>query len=272
VLWWHRALARNERQGMEHTKGIIRRLEKLTEHGHRLSEVFTDWVAAMALAYAGVGDVHAAVTGIRDTREAEYLRIARKYGAEMALLAEATGLLAMVFEDGPGDHLGRLYMDIGTPNDRLGQFFTPYEVSRAMAAMSLSDMSELLATRDYIPLGEPACGSCGMVIAVAEEMRARGHNPQQQLVVHATDLSMTAVHMAYVQLTLMHIPAMVVHGNTLTLEAFSVWCTFSWSAGHWDLRRPFRERGRTTLDTDPMPVVDVAVEQGQLQLFGGLHG
>lgn len=244
------------------TKEIVRRLEKLTGHGHRLSEVFSDWCAAMALAYSGAGDVHAQVNGVRDTREAEYLRIARKYGDGMTLLAEATGLLLLVFEEGPGDHLGRLYMDLGTPNDRLGQFFTPYELSRAMAAMSLSDMTELLAARDYITLGEPACGSCGMVIAVAEEMRARGHNPQHQLVVHATDLSLTAVHMAYVQLTLMHLPAMVVHGNTLTLEAFSVWRTFAWCAGHWEYRRPFGERSAA-------PVVDASHEQGQLSLFGG---
>lgn len=258
---------------MDHAKDISRRLQKLTDHGHRLSEVFTDWCAAMALTFAGVGDGHAAVTGIRDTREAEYMRIARKYGADMGQMGEAMGILVMLFEDGPGDHLGRLYMDIGSPNDRLGQFFTPYELSRAMAAMSLSDMSELLATRDYITLGEPACGSCGMVIAVAEEMRARGHNPQKQLVVHATDLSLTAVHMAYVQLSMLNIPAMVVHGDTLRLEAFSVWRTFAWSTGGWDLRRPFCERGRATiLDTDPTPVVDVAVEQGQLQLFGGTHG
>lgn len=56
------------------TKEIVRRLEKLTGHGHRLSEVFSDWCAAMALAYSGAGDVHAQVNGVRDTPTSLRLR------------------------------------------------------------------------------------------------------------------------------------------------------------------------------------------------------
>lgn len=46
-----------------------------------------------------------------------------------------------------------------------------------------------------------------------------------QLVITATDIDLKCVHMCYLQLSLYGIPAVVIHGNTLTLEEWSHWFT-----------------------------------------------
>ncbi len=58
-------------------------------------------------------------------------------------------------------------------------------------------------------------------------------NYQQNLHVTAVDLDSTCVHAAYVQFSLLHIPATVIHGNTITLEEFSHWFTPAYVWGAW---------------------------------------
>jgi hypothetical protein len=55
---------------------------------------------------------------------------------------------------------------------------------------------------------------------------------------HATciDIDATAAHMAYVQLSLLHIPAIVVHGNTLSMEQWGYWLTPAHVLGFWDAK------------------------------------
>jgi hypothetical protein len=61
--------------------------------------------------------------------------------------------------------------------------------------------------------------------------------------------------MAYAQLTLMHIPAVVVHGNTLSLEESDHWYTPAHILGgwNWKLRRRFDAAGAHTIETVPQP-------------------
>ena len=67
-----------------------------------------------------------------------------------------------------------------------------------------------------------------MPIAFAEVMKEKGYNPQKQLLVIAQDLDIKAVHMAYIQLSLLGLQAKVYHMNTLTLETYSEWKTPFW--------------------------------------------
>ena len=94
----------------------------------------------------------------------------------------------------------------------------------------------LVAQHGFVTAQEPACGSGGMVIAFAKAMLERGLNPQQQLHVTATDLDVTAVHMAVIQLGLCGIPARIVHGDTLKLETFSTYETPHHHLGFWDMK------------------------------------
>jgi hypothetical protein len=67
-------------------------------------------------------------------------------------------------------------------------------------------------------------------------LKEEGINYQQQLHVTAIDLDLLAVHMAYVHCTLLHIPAIIVHGDTLRAKTYSVWRTFAHVMGFWDAK------------------------------------
>jgi type I restriction-modification system DNA methylase subunit len=130
-------------------------------------------------------------------------------------------------------------MEIDAGNARTGQFFTPYALSRTIAELTISDDIITNAVNEYgfFTLQEPAIGSGGMVIAAAETCKERGHNYQQCMCATGIDVDSRCVHMAYIQLSLLGIPAVIVHGNTLTLETFGrPWYTPQYILGRWEHR------------------------------------
>ena len=72
---------------------------------------------------------------------------------------------------------------------------------------------------------EPTCGSGTMVIACIWEMKKRGFDYRNKSFFVAQDIDIRCVWMAYIQLTLYQIPAVVIHSNTLTMESWSYWYT-----------------------------------------------
>jgi hypothetical protein len=105
-----------------------------------------------------------------------------------------------------------------------------------------------------------------MIIALAHAMREAGFNQQQTLHVTAVDVDIRAVHMAYIQLSLLHIPAVIVHGNALTLEEWSHWHTPARVLGGWRFRiEPDKVTG---IIADSAPKAAGAPRgKGQLELF-----
>ncbi|MFQ3896582.1 hypothetical protein [Sphingobium sp. R-7] len=98
-----------------------------------------------------------------------------------------------------------------------------------------------------------------MVIALAQTMRDIGHNYQRHLHVTAIDIDPRAIHMAYVQLSLLHIPAHLIVGNALSGEIQDHWFTPAHILGGWTARLALRQRcgpvaetaQRTTIATGP---------------------
>lgn len=122
----------------------------------------------------------------------------------------------------------------------------------------------------FITLCEPACGAGGMVLASAEAIRVAGLNYQQVMHVTAVDVDSTACHMAYIVCTLAHIPAIIVEGNSLTLEERGHWLTPAHVLGGWDARLRRRKRAEPApavagdagvIDEPPVPA-DRAVQIG----------
>lgn len=128
----------------------------------------------------------------------------------------------------PGDVMGQVFMQIGSPNQARGQVFTPDCLCETMAMLQVGDgvaLQKLIDEKGFITVQEPACGSGATVIAFAKQMMVKGLNYQQHMHATAIDVDIRAVHLAYLQLTLLHIPAKVIHGNTLTLDCWSQWHT-----------------------------------------------
>ena len=156
------------------------------------------------------------------TREEHYLAIVKQYTPEaFQKFPELLGMLVACLEQEPTDVLGVLYHRLELHNEQSGQFFTPYPVCQAMAKMLVHDAKHLVAEQEFIRAHEPCVGSGAMVIALAQALREEGINYQQCLHVTAIDLDLLAVHMAYVHCTLLHIPAIIVHGDTLRVKTYS---------------------------------------------------
>lgn len=129
---------------------------------------------------------------------------------------------------GFNDYLGELYMRSETSNSKAGQFFTPYDVSKMCAEVSISeDVVKCGIEQDKIlTLSEPACGAGGMVIAAADVLYYKYHfNISRNLLVECSDIDSRCVHMTYLQLGLAGIPAVIYRRNTLTMETWERWET-----------------------------------------------
>jgi hypothetical protein len=109
-------------------------------------------------------------------------------------------------------------------------------------------------------------GSGAMVIALAHEMRELGINYQQHLHVTATDVDPKCVHMAYVQFALLHIPAVIIHGNTLSREEFGRWYTPAHIMDGWTWKIRLEPEGAHEIQgvpEDPKPDRPGPEDEGQ---------
>lgn len=219
-----------------HKKEIVSLLRDNSRR-HRLHEVFTDFVELGAL-----GISYAVDQRQREKRDGRFADIVRRYERhELDRFPRMLAVLVRWLECGFADCLGDLFMSLELGNSARGQFFTPYELSALMARITIGDVRSHSKQHGFITLNEPACGSGGMLIACADAIHEQGENYQQVMHAIAVDVDATAVHMAYLQLSLLHVPAIVIHGNTLTLEEWAHWVTPSHVMGGWDARLRLRK-------------------------------
>jgi hypothetical protein len=212
-------------------KPIVKLLERNTG-ARRMVHVFDDFVEMFAISFRNSVDKR----GWQE-REDQYLRIAGKYDKEqLGRFAEAFALVVQAMEAEPRDVLGHLYMSLDLGNEAMGQFYTPYDIARLMADMQGKALTRQVEERGFAEIYEPACGAGAFMVAASEAFKAKGFNPQTQLHVTAEDLSAQAVHMIYIHLTLLHIPAVVCRRNTLSMETFDTWYTPAHILGGWSRR------------------------------------
>ena len=203
-------------------KNIIKTMTALS-HRHDTWRVFSDFVEMSAVSIANACDKF---HPDHDKREARYMEIVKAYTAEeLNDFAKMLGMLTQQLEVSPGDVLGEIFMEMDLGSKWHGQFFTPYALCKVTASMMACDFEERLKSKPFITVNEPASGGGAMLIALAEVMTAKNINFQKCLHVTAQDLDLKAVHMSYVQLSLLGIPGIVIHGNTLLNEKKSMWYT-----------------------------------------------
>lgn len=187
---------------------------------HKLSgtyseyEIFSDWVKAYALSISNTTDIRQGK--IWEDRERQYMELVKKHGA--ATMLEFSTMNAMLVEElekDMRDVLGEVYMSTGLGSKSTGQFFTPFHLSYLTARTSLESQLDHLQKNEQIKLNEPSCGSGGMIIAVAKVLKENGMNYQRKMKVVAQDLDWKAVYMAYAQLSMLGIDAVVIQGDTL---------------------------------------------------------
>lgn len=237
----------------DHQKELVRLVSSL---GYRHShwQVFSDFAEMGAISLSNAVDL-----ANREKREARYMEVIKRYRPdELQTFPKMLAELTLALEHKPEDVLGRSFHDLELHNKWAGQYFTPYPVCQMMARMTLTDSGDIEAKikeRGFLTAQEPACGSGAMIIALAQEMHAAGINYQQHLHVTAVDVDTKCVHMAYLQFSLLHIPAIIVHGNSLSLEEYDHWYTPAHIMGGWTwkLRRDREAQGTHEIQRPPEP-------------------
>lgn len=107
-----------------------------------------------------------------------------------------------------------------------------------MAKMTIGDEVQELEKKPYITVSDSCIGSGRMLLAFADEMQELGYNYCEKMVGMAVDIDMTCVFMSYIQFSMYGIPAVVIHGNSLTVEEWSRWYTPAYVWGSWVFIQP----------------------------------
>lgn len=168
-----------------------------------------------------------------EEREKNYKLIINKYDKDTRLIiteifAKIYVLLSTQIYYGFNDYLGELYMRSSTSNSKTGQFFTPYNLSKMCAKVSISEdrVKEHIANDEILTMHEPTCGAGGMIVAAVDILYNDFHfNYSRNLLVECGDIDRRCVHMTYLQLALAGIPAVVYHRDGLSLETWDKWET-----------------------------------------------
>lgn len=233
----------------EAQKTIVKLIEGLTGR-HSGWEIWQDFIIMSAISIAN------AVGGpYKDAREKEYLARAEKYSAqEIEIFSQMLYEVVADLERNPDqDFLGELFMALDLGNEWKGQFFTPYDVCRMMAAMTFGkDFKAKVERRGWISVSDPACGAGALLIAFANECRRPGNdiNYQTSALFVAQDIDFLAGCMCYIQLSLLGCPGYVVIGDSivnpstsydehglLPVDGPQVWYTPMYFRDVWNYRR-----------------------------------
>jgi N-6 DNA Methylase len=198
-------------------KQFIKAFERLAHHRER-HDVLADF---LEMAVCAIRKKTMPPGPAADVLEAQYMAVVKRNTPEdVWAMPELLGITALAVQEGGCDFLGQVVVDLELRNDHMGQFFTPYDVSRMMAEMTFDTVDEIIAEQGFVSVLEPACGAGGMIIAAADVIERKGFDIGRQLYVDATDLSPMCFKMSYLQASLRGIPATIRRGNSLSLEMF----------------------------------------------------
>lgn len=210
-------------------EGIIKKFDRATYRVDR-RKLLSDIFECGAIAISNKFDLRQA-----EDREKRYTDIMNEYQlTERVLMQDIFGdifalLSSVAYSDGVfDDYLGKLFMESGTSNDKAGQFFTPYSVSKMSARLTIDKETVEKHKKDdsILTVSEPACGSGGMVLAALDVLKnSYDFNYARNCFVEATDIDARCVYMCYLQLSLAGVPAIIKQQDTLSRELYQVWKT-----------------------------------------------
>ena len=213
---------------------------------HHLWEIWQDCITAIACAISNAFDKR-----FFDDREKLYKDTVSKYNeADRLRFSEIFAEIVNQIDANPEqDFLGDLYMQLDLGSHWHGQFFTPYDICRLMADVTVTEEFNVEHMR-VIPINDCACGGGATIIAGAHEIRRRlekiGLNYQDYVVCYAQDLSFVAGMMCYIQLSLQGLAGVIKIADTLsdplvdTDNGPDIWYTPMWFSPVWEMRRRAR--------------------------------
>ena len=221
--------------GTEHVDDVHykKRKQEIKKIIHGLSrsssvwQVFTDWITFMALVISNTYDgCHLeGRMGMLKELDGRYNDDQGRDFLKMFIILGDMMSDALCQHD-YHDFLGEFYTELGLTSKERAQVFTPDSISQFMGGiMAIETLEEEVQRKGYMTIVEPAAGSGKLVLGLMQAIEQRHHNPHTDCVILAVDTDIRCVYMSYIQLSLYGIPAVVQHGNSLSMEQWSRWYT-----------------------------------------------
>lgn len=210
---------------MNYDKQFILNSIKTLSRRYGTPEAFRDVVICCAYSFANAVD-------FKEERENEYLRIINKYSdEERELFSQILTSLVEEYEkaEEPIDILGDIYENLELTKKGSAQFFTPLEVCKVMAKITINKEENENSIKDkgYINVSDPACGSGRNLYAAYNELLDSNISNNNILLV-GDDIDLTCCCMTYIQLSLMGANAIVHHQDTLSMDRYDTFYTISY--------------------------------------------
>lgn len=255
----------------DYKKEFIKTIDNL-DYSRRPVEKFRDFVTVASISLAQ--PFYRA-----EKLEKQYMEIVGKYTHEQGQeFPKLLGLVVEALEENPEqDFLGTVFMNQDMGNDYRGQFFTPYHVCKMMSNVTMGSTKEdfinAMYPKGYFTACEPCSGAGAMIIALRNTIIHAGLNPAECMLVTATDIDEICFYMAYLQFSLLNIPAVVVHGNTLTLEEYKSLYTPAYFLFNWQqkiktgeamagMMKVLNQVSQESIKEIPEEVIEIIEEKG----------
>ena len=155
-------------------------------------------------------------------KENEYKRVMAKYTTfEHDAFIEVFARLSLLMEEEHDDYLGTLYNLLQLSSRKRGEVYTPMHIAELLAEIQMGEHP----VEEQASVMDPACGSGALIIGYARVLNKKGVNASEKMYAECTDISLLACKMAFIQLSLMGVPAQVKWGNALKNEYQQAWFT-----------------------------------------------
>ncbi|WP_158295119.1 N-6 DNA methylase [Halorubrum sp. ASP1] len=124
--------------------------------------------------------------------------------------------------------IGDVYEEIGTRSDRLGQYFTPWNLCQLKAEL-ITAGKDHDQSGDPVTISDPACGSGRLLIAEAK--RLHEEDPETPVIATGVDKDRTCARMAVINLAIAGVPGRIHHGDSLSMDFHRTWLIDPTTAG-----------------------------------------
>lgn len=232
----------------EHKKELIK---IMTHLGCKYStyKVFEDFITLLGYDISNAIDyVH------REERQKKYIQIFEKYSdEEKQEFIKMTAILVEAMEIGLyQDFFGEIYHQMNLHNEDNGQFFTPMSICNLMSDITIESAIKDIKEKGYCTVLEPTCGSGAMLLGAANTLHKKGFNPSTQMCCLAVDNDFRCCMMAYIQLSLLGIPAVVVHGDSLLVKEYQRFYTPTYVLNGWVWREQMSMTTARSIDDEKL--------------------
>ena len=199
--------------------------------------LWSDFIEMMAISISNAVD-----SRHKDAREERFRDITKKYTSEeMNIFKQMYADLIVDLEMDSRDILGEIFMELGLGDKWKGQFFTPHSLSSVMTRITLSKdkVQKSIDDKGFVSISEDACGGGATLIASFNHIKQLGFNPQEILLIDASDIDRKACYMTYIQLSLLGANAVIRERDGLaprTKEDTSTWYTPFYILNGWKFK------------------------------------